>query len=185
MGTGGRRNGHRSMLKGEKVVLRALEMEDLPSCHRWINDWEVKHNIAALYPLSMTEEERWYQGVMERKDGRLFAIAAEDDKLIGTIDLFHMSLEDRAGELGMMIGEKDYWGKGYGSDAVRTLLRFAFDTVNLHRIELRAFEFNDRAIRCYERCGFKREGVLRQRVFRDGRYWDVILMGILREEFAA
>lgn len=84
---------------------------------------------------------------------------------------------------GIVIGEKEYWNRGYGSDALRTLLRFAFEELNLHRVFLHVFDFNERAIRCYEKVGFRHEGRLRQARFTEGRYVDELVMAVLREEW--
>ena len=85
--------------------------------------------------------------------------------------------------LGIVIGEKEYWGKGYGTEAVKTMLRYAFHELGLNRVELETYSFNPRAQRCYERAGFRREGVRRGALYRDGKFHDIIIMGILREEF--
>ena len=84
-----------------------------------------------------------------------------------------------------MVGDKSYWSNGYGSDAVMTLLRFAFEEMNLNRVELGVFEFNERAIACYLKCGFVEEGRRREHYFQEGRYWDIIDMSVLRREFEA
>jgi RimJ/RimL family protein N-acetyltransferase len=84
-----------------------------------------------------------------------------------------------------MLGEPEEWGKGYGSEATRLVLRYAFETLNLNRVWLHVYEYNERGLRAYEKAGFRREGRLRQEMFRDGRYWDTIVMGILRDEWLA
>ena len=91
--------------------------------------------------------------------------------------------KNRKAVQGIFIGEKEYWGRGYGSDAIRALLGFAFREMNLHRVYLSVYDYNERAIRCYEKCGFRHEGRLRKARFSDGRYHDELMMGILREEF--
>ncbi len=89
----------------------------------------------------------------------------------------------RRASFGILIGDKAAWGKGYGSEATRLMLRHAFETLNLNRVWLHVYEYNQRGIRAYEKVGFRREGVLRQDTFRDGRYWDTIAMAVLREEW--
>lgn len=84
---------------------------------------------------------------------------------------------------GIFIGDKKYWGKGYGTDAMRVLVKFIFEQMNIHKVKLNVYSFNERAIKSYEKCGFKVEGVLRQEIFRDGRYYDEIIMGLLKEEY--
>jgi RimJ/RimL family protein N-acetyltransferase len=87
--------------------------------------------------------------------------------------------------IGIGLGERAYWGKGYGSDALRVLLRFAFQELNLHRVTLNVFEYNTRALKTYERLGFTIEGTVREALLRDGRRWDLIFMGLLRQEWEA
>lgn len=173
------------MIRGKKTRLRAVEREDIPLFLRWFNDPEVRQYLSMYMPLSVDEEERWFERQLERQDARVFAIETVEGVHIGNIGLHDLDWKNRNAQLGVVIGEKAYWGLGYGSDAIRTLLRFAFDEMNLHRVHLRVFDFNERAIRCYRRCGFREEGCLRQGLYRGGAYHDVLLMGILREEFRA
>ncbi|HDN79985.1 MAG: N-acetyltransferase [Chloroflexi bacterium] len=171
------------MLRGRKVRLRAPEREDLPLFVRWLNDTEVTRYLTLYWPLSMAEEEQWFENLLKRENDRVFVIETEEGKPIGNMGLHNIDWKNRKAVLGIFIGEKDYWGKGYGTDAIKTLLRFAFEELNLNRVELRVFEFNTRAIRCYEKCGFVTEGRLRQSLFRNGRYHDELVMAVLREEW--
>jgi len=120
------------------------------------------------------------------KDRYFFIIEmqkGEEWASIGTLDLFHLDWKNRVVNFGIAIGDKIYWGQGYGSDATCTALLFAFHELNLNRVELEVFEDNLRAIRCYEKIGFQHEGTRRKAFFRDGIYHDVVLMGILKDEF--
>jgi RimJ/RimL family protein N-acetyltransferase len=173
------------MIQGTKVRLRALEEEDLPHFVAWINDPETRRFMAMRYPLSMTEEESWWQGYLKRKNDHIFAIEAEDGTYIGNVGLHNIEPENRRAMLGIMIGHKDYWGRGYGTDAVRTVLGWAFGYLNLHRVYLTVYAYNQRAIRSYEKCGFRNEGTMRQARYTDGHYYDELMMGILRDEFVA
>jgi RimJ/RimL family protein N-acetyltransferase len=171
------------MIRGEKAKLRAIERQDLPIFVRWFNDPEVRQYLAMYMPMSMAEEEKWFERQLEDQDGRVFAIETEDGAHIGNIGLHSIDWKNRRAYLGIVIGEKEYWGKGYGSDAIRTLLGFAFGEMNLHRVYLTVYAYNERAIRCYEKCGFQHEGRLREARFGDGRYHDELMMAILRKEF--
>lgn len=175
------------MLEGRLVRLRALERADVERAHRWMNDAEVREFLHGMrYPVSVEDEERWIEGATSSSFSRVvLAIETKENVHIGNVELRGMGAEDRCGELGIVIGEKDYWGKGYGTDAIVTLLRFAFEVMNLHRVWLTTGEDNPRAIACYRRCGFREEGRLRQERYLGGRYWDTIVMGVLCEEFAA
>ena len=175
------------MLEGTLVRLRPLEATDLERVYTWINDRDVTRFVAARYPLSHADEERWPK---ERPangfaNGVQLAIETKDGVHIGNLDLHPEFAEDRKAGLGIMLGEKDYWAKGYGTDAIVTLLRFGFHEMNLNRVWLHVFEFNPRALACYQKCGFKEEGRLRQHYYQEGRYWDSVVMGILRDEFDA
>lgn len=173
------------MIQGQRTKLRAIEREDLSTFVRWFNDPEVRQYLAMYMPMSMAEEEKWFERQLEDQDNRIFAIETEDGVHIGNIGLHSFDWKNRKALLGIVIGEKEYWGKGYGSDAVRTLLGFAFGEMNLHRVYLTVYDYNERAIRCYERCGFQHEGQLREARFKDGQYHDELMLGILREEFEA
>lgn len=170
---------------GRRIRLRAIERSDIPTFVRWINDPEVIAHLLPYLPISQAQEEQWFEDYLRDTNRHIFGIETSDGKLIGNVALEHVNWKDRCAELGIMIGEKDYWDEGYGTDAVRTVLGFAFREMNLHRVFLRVFEDNARAIRCYEKCGFQHEGRLREAQFRNGRYRDELLMGILCHEFLA
>ena len=174
------------MLEGTLVRLRALESTDLEREYTWFNDRDVTRFLGARYPRSHADEERWLN---ERPangfaDGVRLGIETKDGVHIGNINL-QAHPEDRKAGLGIMIGERSYWSNGYGTDAIVTLLLFAFHEMTLHRVWLQVFEFNERAIACYQKCGFKEEGRLRQDYYYEGRYWDSVVMSILRDEFDA
>jgi RimJ/RimL family protein N-acetyltransferase len=176
------------MLEGTKVNLRAPEMSDLDRSARWVNDAVVTRFLALRYQMSRPAEEAWLRQVTQQPGsfaGVLFAIETKDGRHIGNTDLRGTSPEDRTASLGIMIGEKDCWSQGYGGDAILTLLRFAFDEINLNKVALSVFEGNDRAHACCRRCGFVEEGRLRQARYIEGLYRDEVLMSILRGEFYA
>jgi RimJ/RimL family protein N-acetyltransferase len=176
------------MLEGALVNLRAQEATDAERLHRWINDRQVTLYLGARYQASLAFEE----GFMAQRAGTPhsfaaanFAIETKDGVHIGNIGLRDASPEDRGAWLGMLIGEKEYWSRGYGSDALRTLLRFAFGEMNLHRVDLDVYDFNTRGIAAYRKCGFVEEGRRRHARYQDGTYHDVVKMSVLRDEWAA
>jgi RimJ/RimL family protein N-acetyltransferase len=172
-----------AMIRGEKTRLRALEHDDLPHFVRWINDPEVRRFMTLRYPLSMTEEENWWTGFLERRDDYIFAIEVEDGSYIGNIGLHKVDRENRQAMLGIIIGNKAYWGQGYGADAIQAMLRWAFEYMNLNRVYLTVYAYNKRAIRCYEKCGIRHEGAMRQARYTGGQYHDELMMAILQDEF--
>ncbi len=174
------------MIAGKLVDLRAPEMGDLARNTRWINDREVTQFLSVRYELSSAAEEAWLRDVVSAPmsfERPFFAIETKDGAHIGNTNLFDVRPEDRVAEMGIMIGEKPYWSRGYGSDAVRTLLRFAFDEMNLHRVQLFTYSFNHRAIAAYRKCGFVEEGRRRGARYRQGRHHDFIVMAVLRDEW--
>jgi RimJ/RimL family protein N-acetyltransferase len=174
------------MILGEKTRLRAIEREDIPTFVRWFNDPEVRQYLEMYLPMSRAEEEQWFEAYLKDNTSRIFAIVDADDGVtIGNVGLHGLDWKNRSATLGIVIADKEYWGRGYGSDAITTLLDFAFGEMNLHRIELSVYEFNQRAMRCYEKCGFRHEGRAREAFYRGGRYHDTFLMAILRQDFAS
>ena len=174
------------MIVGDRVRLRPVEREDLPRFVRWFNDPEVRRYLLMYLPFSLAQEERWYESLLDRLakgDDVLLGIETAEGVHIGNIGLHSIDWKNRCTELGITIGEKEYWGQGYGTDAIRTLLRLAFQEMNLHRVFLRVDADNERGIGCYEKCGFQRDGTLREAIFREGQYHDQLMMSVLVSEY--
>lgn len=167
---------------GRKTRLRAIARSDIPTFVRWFNDPEVRQYLETYMPMSLAQEERWFEAQLEQGDRFIVGIETLEGRLIGNLSLTNIDWKNSKAVLGIVIGEKEFWGRGYGTDAIVTALGFAFRELNLHRVSLRVYEYNHRAIRCYEKCGFRREGRLREAHFRGGKYHDELVMGILREE---
>ncbi|MCM0647681.1 GNAT family N-acetyltransferase [Clostridium swellfunianum] len=174
------------MYYGEKVKLRAYKREDVPLACEYMNDAELKAHLGTDVPFPMTfdQELRWYESLATAKDNYNFAIEdLETGKYIGGCGINNANWLSRVATVGIFIGDKSYWSKGYGTDAMKVLMKFVFEQMNMNKVKLFVFGFNKRAQKCYEKCGFKAEGILRQELFRDGHYYDEIAMGILREEW--
>jgi RimJ/RimL family protein N-acetyltransferase len=176
------------MWRGDKVELGPVQREYLGKYVEWLNDWEVSRFLAPGVPflLNLDDETDWFERRRQDKDNIVFAILALPEKqLIGNCGAHRLDWKNRSAVFGIVIGDKNYWNKGYGTDATRTLLRFAFEQLGLNRVELEVYDFNPRAIRAYEKAGFRRDGVRRQALYRDGAFHDTYLMGILREDWDA
>ena len=173
------------MLKGNKVRVRPLEREDLHTVWRWLNDEEVMYYWASPGSMiPMAELERHFSQSFEAADTRrLFIIDDEEQRPIGQMMYFNLDRRHRRAEVAILIGEKDCWDKGYGTEAMLLLLDYLFNELGLHRVYLHTQDYNLRAIKSYEKCGFVREGVVRERYFVKGKYHDGFLMGILSHEF--
>lgn len=168
-------------IEGHHVSLRPVEESDYPLIHRWMNHPEVWRNMDYERPVSLADVKedvaRSYQ------EGRPFTITL-GDRPIGRIGLNRFRHRDRICSLYMYVGEPDVWGKkGYARDAVITILAYAFERWDLHQVELRALADNHRAIALYEKCGFVREAVLRDRSWKRGAWVDHVVMAVGREAF--
>ena len=170
------------MLQGKLTRLRAPERGDLPSFVKWFNDPEVTQFLLRSPPMSMEEEERWFSSLLT-SEGKVFSIETLEGKLIGNLGIIHIDHTNRKADIGIVIGEKDHWSKGYGTDALIVILGYMFDELNMERIWLYADGDNERAQKCYRKCGFRKEGVFRHNRFKDGRFTDDVVMSILRSEW--
>jgi len=175
------------MLSGEKVCLRAVEREDLDLLTSYDNDVELElaANDVPPRPSSRARRRRRFdEQLKEDRDLVPFMIEV-DGKAIGECSLGNFDQVARTCELGIAIGDRDYWGRGYGRDAVRVLVDYGFRSFNLHKIWLEVGAANERAVRSYRACGFVEEGRLRRQWYNAGRYVDVVLMGLLRADWRA
>ena len=174
------------MLKGKKVLLRPMKQEDIVRQHEFNQDPEL-YGLDSTYPrVSPLESAQAFYESRTKFDENIAPFAIEaDGKYIGYCSL--MDLRNRYGnlELGIMIGDRAYWGRGYGRDAVRLLLDYGFRHLGARRIALTTHVKNERAIRCYRACGFVEEGRPRRVVWIEGEYTDLVNMSILREEWQA
>ncbi len=175
------------MIYGDKIRLRSAERQDIPQFVSWLNDPEIIENLMIYAPLSRAEEEDWFNHMLERsKDERPLVIEVlEGDEwiMVGNCGIHNIDWRCRSAELGIFIGEKKYWNQGYGTAVMRLLLKYGFQTLNLNRLMLDVYDSNHRAIRTYEKAGFIHEGRKRQAMYKDGRYMDILIMSVLREEW--
>ncbi|MCT8976230.1 GNAT family N-acetyltransferase [Clostridium sp. CX1] len=174
------------MYIGKKVRLREYRKEDIPLRVTYINDPEIIKSLTPdiPYPMTLHEEEKWFQSVTALNDTYKFAIETlNDSKFIGGCSINSVDWKNSVATVGIFIGNRQYRGKGYGTDAMRVLTDFVFMQMNINKIRLIVYSYNESAIRCYEKCGYKVEGVLKQEIYKDGKYYDKISMGLLKAEY--
>ncbi|HWR61703.1 MAG TPA: GNAT family protein [Clostridia bacterium] len=170
-------------LAGKRIYLSPINPEDAETYAKWINDLDVSIYLTSAPRIYSLQKEQEILGHMAR-EGYCFAIIdSEKDKLIGNIGLEDVDLIDRKAVLGIFIGDKEYWSKGYGTEAIELLLDFSFNLLNLNSIMLIVHAFNKRAIRCYEKCGFKLIGKRREGYIIGTEKFDEYYMDILASEF--
>lgn len=176
----------RDLFRGERVRLAAPREGDAEVFALWTEDAEYLRALDTDYARPMSVEEmgkRLEQFIQDPGTVEFRMRTLEDDRLIGFVALHTIEWNNRSANLAIGIGDPEYRGKGYGSDALRAVLRYAFHEMNLERIGLNVNGNNTRAIRAYEKAGFRREGVMRRALLRDGEWQDRIIMGILYEEW--
>ena len=176
-----------SIIYGRRIRLRAVERDDLAKFHQWVNDPEVTDGLGLYLPMSMVDEENWFDNMTKRDPNeKTFSIEVHKGKgwlLIGSCSVFGIDYVNSYGELGILIGDKSQWNKGYGSETMTLLLRHCFETLNLNRTYLRVHEDNVRGVRSYEKAGFVLEGRFREAVYKKGKYQDTLFMSVLRSEW--
>ncbi len=171
------------MIQGDTIILRPVEKTDLERLVTWRNYPSISKYFFNVFPLSMAGQTNWFEDLLGRVDKRLFIIDTTEKVPIGTVGLDNIDFKNQRAEFGSLLIQPSHQGKGFALDATMTLLRFAFDDLNLNRIYLQVFNWNKPAIKLYLRCGFQEEGLLRQSVYKDGRFQDILLMAVLRDEF--
>jgi diamine N-acetyltransferase len=176
------------MLIGKKVRLRALEREDIPNFVRWFNDREVTEYLGVYPMLSKAMEEKWFENqlsIPQNKEQTLSIDALDGDQWIHIGDASLMNIESVSNhaEFGIAIGEKSFWNKGYGREATFLMVKHGFEDLNLNRIYLRVFEEHVHAIATYQSAGFVQEGVMREVIYKDGSYHNMLLMSILHSDW--
>ncbi|QSQ10397.1 Spermidine N(1)-acetyltransferase [Koleobacter methoxysyntrophicus] len=174
----------KKMLQSERLKLRVLEEQDGSMIVVWRNQKEVIDQLFSYVGITAKQHFNWYEKYINDDTRLEFIIEIKDKKKpIGTIGLNNIDFKNQKAELGIMIGELTEQGKGYGEEAVRSLLQYAFDELNLQKIYLKTFCDNEPAVRLYKKVGFHQEGILRKEIFKNGKFKDVIIMSILKDEW--
>ncbi|WP_405081737.1 GNAT family N-acetyltransferase [Paenibacillus chitinolyticus] len=174
------------LFESSRVAFRKMTEDDAVVYHTWRNDMEVMRTTNPSLDLVTFADTRQFveQVILGSGTSKSYMILDKPSgRSIGITSLTQLDFKNRSAECILDIGEKEFWGKGYGTESLRLLLDYAFLELNLHRVSLRVFAFNDKAVALYEKIGFKREGVSRQAVFREGTWHDILHMGILQEEY--
>ncbi len=166
------RSGPVFNLVGEKVALGPMRKDLLPLYQRWINDLESARSLGGHRPFAFEEEEEWYARLLKSDDIHFTVYEREGSRPIGTASLADIDHRNRRAEFGILIGDRGSRNKGFGAEATRLMLDYAFTAVGMHNVQLRVFEFNKGAIRAYEKAGFKEYGRRREAYLMDGRMWD-------------
>jgi RimJ/RimL family protein N-acetyltransferase len=182
-----RESWHPQTLVGPRVVLRHHRLDDLPKVRRWYRDPELARLTRySLTPMSADEVDRFFHARLLSPGSVAYAIDLRaDSRLVGLTTFSNLDPDNGSVLFHITIGEADAWGHGYGTEATGLMLELAFERIGLHRVGLSVFSFNERAIRSYQKSGFRLEGRDREAIVRDGERFDQLTMGILAHEWLA
>lgn len=170
-------------LVGDRIYLSPRSTEDYEIFTEWLNDFETTDYIGRSGLMVSVEAEKKYLDENTSQEAAFSIVTLDNDKMIGSISLENINRINRTATLGIFIGDKDYRNNGYGTEAIRLILEYGFKYMNLNNINLDLMSFNERAYRCYLKCGFKEYGRRRESRYINGKYYDTISMDILASEF--
>ena len=170
-------------LIGERIYLSPRNNEEIEKFTEWLNDFQVTdYTGRSAYITTLEGEKKYFEENID-KNYIFFIVTLDNDKLIGTVGLENYNAINRTATLGIFIGDKEYRNQGYGTETNKIILDYGFNYLNLKKIKLDLMSFNERALKCYQKCGFKEYGRRRKCKFINGKYYDSIEMDILAEEF--
>lgn len=169
---------------GKRIYLRPILESDIPYFLKWMNDEGLTKYLIVYLPQTEASEKRWFERVTKSDTDIIFAIVEKStDKLIGTMGLHNISWKDRTATTGAIIGEAEYWDRGYGTEAKMLLLNYAFNTLNLRKICSSVRDFNARSVKYQKKCGYKEEGRRIEEHYVDGKYYDTILTAVFKKDW--
>ena len=163
-------------------MLRPIRMSDAPRFVKWLSDPSV-NKFTTKKPVSLKEEKAWIKSISKQKNEVNFAIDTKEGIHIGSTNFHNIFKDDKYAVFDILIGDKRYWNKGYGTEASSILIDFGFKKLKLHRIGLSVYEYNPRAVALYKKLGFKLEGRKRESVLYKKKFYDELTMGLLRSEW--
>ena len=168
---------------GDRIYLSPRNSEDVEQFTQWLNDFETTDYLGRSGTLITSEGEKKYLEENNSPESTFVIVTLDNNKMIGTVSLEKINWRNRTATLGIFIGDKDFRNKGYGTEAIKLILEYGFKYLNLYNIKLDLMGFNERALKCYEKCGFKEYGRRRKCEYLNGKYYDIISMDILSDEF--
>jgi RimJ/RimL family protein N-acetyltransferase len=172
-------------IKGKKVLLRAIEANDLPLLKEWSNDPEIQYMLGGWqFPVNSNDQEKWFNSLTIKSENQRFAIESGELGLIGMANLVSIDWKNKNAFHGMMLGNIEMRGKGFGVDTVMTIMKYAFEELGLQRLDGSMIEYNEASLKLYlGKCGWKEEGRQRNWYFRKNRFWDRILVGVTKSDY--
>ncbi len=176
-------DGKFSIIEGKRVKMRPIERKDLDYTLNWANNPEIAYYTGYMYPISMEMEVKWYERILAEESRKTFIIETKDDVVIGLTAILNIDWKNRKAELSMLIGNKEYWGQGYGRESVRTMLNHIFNNMGLNKVYGRIIDYNQAALKMDLKAGYSQEGNIKDDIMIQGEFHDRYLIGITKAEF--
>lgn len=172
-------------IQGKIVTLRAVEKSDLSLLQLWANNPEIQYWLGGWhFPINLNDQDKWFNNLSANSNNQRFSIYTNEMGIIGTANLVDIDWKNKNAFHGMLLGDKDIRGKGYGQDTVMAVMKYAFEELGLNRLDGSIIEYNQASYKLYVgKCGWKEEGVQRNWYFRKNRYWNKIIVGVTREDY--
>lgn len=169
----------------KNLILRAVEEKDLPLMVEWRNDPEINYYFYEYEPLSLSMQKLWFENYLKNiQTDKIFIIDEKlERKTIGMVSIYHIDWRNKKAEWGRLIILKEFQGRGYGKEIEKEIYKYSFEHLNLNKLSCEVYAFNEKVVKAHEKMGSKIEGLLRQHVYRHGKYQDVYVMSILRDEY--
>ncbi len=162
---------------GEKTIIRRLEEKDLEKSLMWLKDPNINKYLSQNFSdLTKQQEDAWYRQMIKSRYDFVFAIDSRRGKYIGNCALHKINWFKKSAEFGIFIGDKEYWNRGYGSEAIKKVIRFALDDLKLKKILLNVYEYNQRAFNVYKKCGFRLKKILKKDHYYNNKFWNTLVM---------
>lgn len=173
-------------IKGKRLIIRAIESEDLPLLHSWFNDQELARGLGDIrFPVSLYQQQQWFELIKKDENTLRLIVQHNNGTVIGYTGFWNIHWRDRRAEHAVIIGDPLYRGKKYGEEIILSCARYAFNDMDFYRLDANILETNEASLKAYQACGFKNEGVLREHAFRDGKRINRILLGLLKSDYLA
>ena len=173
------------MFTSDRIHLRKVKENDADTYHKWRNNHNVMESTSLeLDDYTLEDTQQFIQMIVNSDASKSYIIQhIENEEPIGIVSLINVDFKNRNAECIIDIGNEDYWGKGYGTEAMKLLLQYCFLELNLHKVYLKVISFNERALHLYERLGFKKEGEQKEQLFRNGKWHGIILMSLFQKSY--
>lgn len=174
----------KKIVHGKRVNFCKITKNDLATLQKWRNSSEIWSYSTQYVLLNMINQQQWYEQIMQKNSDRvMFMVTTKAGKPIGVCGLIHINLKDKIASVAIIIGEKKYQSKGFGTEILQMLLDYGFNQIRIHKIESEVFAYNQASAKLFKKMNFKEEVILRDSLWRNGKWWNILILSILQNEY--